>query len=159
MKCPIAAGWRTEIQRPRHASPIVTLLVGALAPLAAIGDLDPTFAEHGLLSLPVGIFGASAVGIEQQPDESSFWLATQVGISPSYEYWMAAIRIRPSAPTALLPWTSSDLKTLPAQWYGNRMERSCWPAPPEGRMAAKISQLPGSTATALSMRDSAMPAR
>ena len=44
------------------------LVVGAIMPLAAIGDLDPGFGDDGLVRLPIGIFGAASFAGIQQPD-------------------------------------------------------------------------------------------
>ena len=49
-------------------SAAAALVVGAIMPLAAVGDLDPGFGDHGLVRLPIGIFGAAAFAGIQQPD-------------------------------------------------------------------------------------------
>ena len=54
------------MKSPKSAT--AAFLVGALIPLAAIGDLDPSFGDQGLVSLQIGSFGAAAFAGTQQAD-------------------------------------------------------------------------------------------
>jgi uncharacterized delta-60 repeat protein len=49
-------------------SAVAALTVGIFVPLAALGDLDPSFGDAGLVSLRIGSFGAAAFAGIQQPD-------------------------------------------------------------------------------------------
>jgi uncharacterized delta-60 repeat protein len=68
MKDLISAKPRSDGGRQRRASVVAALVAGAISPLSAVGDLDSTFGENGLLLLPIGIFGSAAFAVVQQPD-------------------------------------------------------------------------------------------
>jgi uncharacterized delta-60 repeat protein len=52
----------------RRALAVAAVLAGGVAPLAAIGDLDVTFGDYGLVRLAIGTYGAAALAGVRQPD-------------------------------------------------------------------------------------------